>query len=1360
MKKITLLLLLVGVSATLAFAESFELIDGSLATNAMTVVKDTAGDHITMVNSTLEVTNSFITTDKAVTGFLRRGSLVVGITNSTITSLAGYIQFKGESASGNTTRVDVVNSTFNATNSYPGHLSLGVYNPNASWKERIFFYATNSTFNLSGFSGMGALEATFDDCRLVFDENVPTGYGFGPGKTSGRDVADVRFRDSYITNWTLRFGDYAGVAPSKVTVDGGTAFFRSVKQSGASPGLLVLTNNVVARIRMPDEWQKTKGNGCHWEFSDANNSTGTVEIVDGASLGVASLSTAAEFVSIRIASSTSSHATWRLRNGTFEDLCNGKITTVYWGYRGSADLYLEEGSLFKAYTVNVGAYPLDGNARSTQRICQTGGLLWMSRMSVENVEASIVLSHRNGNDSRYYLNGGTLKTSRIYGGNGAVVNGGTGYAALSADGGRITPGSNSTKYRLIFNLDLAECGPKGLTVDTDGYSEGAIIDQDFTNKEGERGLFRKTGANALVLRLPGRYDWDVSETRVDGGTLVISNATATMKTTLVVTNGATLSMAGNASTLTLDALNIQNGTLLLDPGDRIVVPASGLSLGEGFTLSFSSALGASSTSEVFVCEGEVPYATLRRLKAAVAASVPAGSFCAVLAETSGGSSSVRVVMALPSSPISSATVWQGADSSWSDGGNWSAGVPSASVRADFPAGEVSRSVTPGDSAIAGALRFAAGGYAVSGGHLRIAGFLGSALIANESGTNEIASAMSFDHVVEVTNAPNTKLVLSGPISGGGLAKTGSGRLELSAANVFAEDVSLSGGRNVVGDADAFGAPGGFSTSVTLGGDTLEISEAVGDGATVSGDFTVSVPSAHKAQAILAATNVTMKALNSTQGAFIKAGPGRLTMLVSGGEKLVAQAVHAKTPYPAKYIVIGEDGVLPDNDDFKEKNDTYFVGVNIYEGELLLRAAPGATLPQINASSAATVIGLHTDAASVTPTLTLDGVKYNASGYTVYANGYNLNNKYSATYTFVPSLFKNRLNVFNGASLACSTFYATYYGGSNGYTQPTVTMTNGTIAASTQFYFAHSAIGYSSHNENALATLNAKDSTLSSPSYVVDGHVATDLDHSVMRAATASGYATLLGEKGAYGKIMFRNGSVFRVGTLDFSSKFKDASTARSFTLAFDDAEWQYGSGTYTLSASILDENHADNLVFRMDGKGVVLKPASGTTFTTELPFRGEGGIVVDGAGTVAFGAGTVQFAGVAEVKSGTLDLSAAGALAGLKVKGPGTLRGATVVDPTIVLDVDDEWGVSSVPTLDSCTISGRVTVDCGHSAESPLAVPMGTPVAVCRFSGPAPDVSGWRLVGTGAKSVRGSFSVSGDTVMMTAEKAGCLLIVR
>ena len=1356
------ILLMAGMLALSVLAESFELVNGSLATNEMKVVLDKAGDHLTLVGSTLTVTNEFVTIDRdAASSFnLRRGRLFIGITNSTLTSIDKRIEFTAYKASGNTTRVDVVNSTFNATNAAPGLLSLGVHKPNATWQERIFFHATNSTFNLSAFRGYGALNALFECCTLTFDDHIPSNSGFGPGSAASTDAADVVFRDCYITNWTLRFGDYAGAAPSRVTIDGGTAYFQNIVGYKQSPGHLVLTNGAAAWIKRTDAFEAGTDQW-YWNYL-SDNIAGTVEIVDGASFGLVTLN-ASKMPYFAIAQGgTGAKATWRLRNGTFDDSRNGRAMTVYLGYKGSADLYLEEGSLFKTYRAIVGGYTntLVNPVRST--IYQTGGTFWACRISEENVESYIELANRDCCDARYYLNGGTLKTPRIFGGIGAAVNGGTrgGWAQLSADGGRLVPGANSVKYPIVSKLDLAECGPKGLTVDTEGYSSGAIIEQDFTNKEGEQGLFRKTGANTLMLRLPGRYDWDVSTTCVDGGTLLVSNATAVLKTTLVVTNGATLSMVGDAADLTLDALVVANGVIALDPGDKIVVPGNALSLGD-VAIEFSSALAGDTDADIFVCEGAVSSANLRRIRAALASAVvPEGKFCTVVAEESDGVTHLRLKVA-ESGPVPVATtVWHGAADAWGTAANWSEGVPTAATWSEFSDPSATRTLTVPAASVAGSLRFAEDGYTLAGGILRIPGLRGGPVIANEVGTNTISAAMAFDDIVEITNAPNTKLVLSGEISAGGFKKTGEGRLELASANMLDGRVTLAGGWTAVKDADAFGTYDGMVTPVMLTDGILDFDKSLGDGASVAGDFSINASANTRAVAFFAKTNVTIGAVDSTCGAFIKAGPGRLTMQVKGGEKLVARSVHAKTPYPTQYFPIVEDGTLPDNAEKSSENHTYFTGVNIYEGELAIRSAAGVASPTVTVTEASTVIGMHTDCANVTPELTIDGVVYNGGTSAFYANGYNMNNKMHYDYEFVPSLFRCRLNIVDGGVLRCGTLYATQYGGSNKDMKPVITMTNGTISASTRIYIAHSGIGYASHNTNALATLNAKASTMRSPEYVVDGHVASDFDGSTLRAANASSYATLKGGQGAYGKMRFHDGSVFRVGTLDFLSEFKNASPTRVFTLAFDDAEWQYGSGSYTLASSVVDASHATNFVISMEGKGVVLKPASGTTFTTQLPFQGDGGMVVDGPGTVAFAADTVKFAGVAEVKQGTLDLSAAGTLDGFAVKGPGVVHGATLVNPTIALDVDGEWNVSGVPVFDGCTLSGAVKVDCGHDAATALPASCDTPVVVARFTGAAPDVSSWRVKGVGTSGARGTFAVQGDTVVMTVFKSGFNLIFR
>ena len=1354
------ILLMAGMLALSVLAESFELFNGSIATNEFSNVKSSAGDHVTIVNSTLEVTNDFSTTDSTD---VRQSMLYVGITNSTLTSLAGVLRFNAVRGSGNTTRVDVVGSTLNATNSFPGALKLGVWDPNAAWGERVVFKATNSTFNLSHLVSQGACNADFTKCTLVFDEHIPTSDGFGIGGENNMLAPIVTFRDCLVTNWTMRLGDRKGAAPTVVTFDGGTAYLRAVNYNTGFctyTGDIIVTNGAKVLLTRSLAEQTS---GSDYKFGNTGT-TNRLDVVDGGAFGLNLASTATKRT-IYVANGVGSFSEWNVVGGTFDNSASKVIDVIYLGYKGAATLNIGEGGTFKSYNMYLGGYVNNGATRLNQRINQTGGLYWACKSSEDHKNAFITLCHRGGHDCRYILDGGILKTPKICGGDGATVKGGTGYAVLSANGGTITPGhSDSTYVNLIYDLDLAECGPKGLTVDTADYPDGAKIFQEFTNKEGERGLFRKTGANTLNVGLPGRTAWDVATTRVDGGTLVFTNATANLDTTLVVADGGTFSMVGSSANLTLDALAVTNGVIALDPGDKITVPGAALFLGD-FTITFSSALAADAEADVFLCEGEVSESNLRRIRDALAAAaVPEGSFCTAVAEVSAGVTHIRLKVAEKGSRLSDTTTWNGAADAWSTAGNWSDGVPTASTWAEFPSSAAAKRLTVPASSIAGSVRFTADGYTLSGGTLRVPGMRGAPVVANEAGTNTISAALTFDDIVEITNAPNTRLVLSGGIAGGSFEKTGKGSLVLAAANTLGGNVVLSGGKTVVGDAASFGADEGIATSVALNADAIEFADALGDDAVVDGRFTVGEANSTKAVIMQAQTNVTIATPTSVGGAFIKAGPGRLTMLVSGGEALVPSAVHAKaTTYPNKYIKILEDGVSKDNADYAATTDAYFAGLNIYEGELLLKAAEGVSPPVVDASGYHATVGLHTDGASVTPALTLDGVTLDFGSKTFYANGYNLNNRNldgGGTYDQVDSLMRNRVTLRNGASLRCGTYFSNAFGGSNAATKPVAAFTNSSVSASTKFWFAHNNSNVSaSLNTNAVVTISAKDSAFASPNFTVDGNVAVDFDGCTISGASAADYAEFTLDSNAYGKMLLHGESVLR-GTIAFSSKYKDSNSSYVFTLAFDDAEWQYGAGDYDLEYTAAAGERRDNFVIWMEGKGVVLKPASGTTFTTAIPFQGEGGMVVDGPGTVAFAADTVKFSGVAEVKQGTLDLSAAGTVSGIGVKGPGTVRGATLVNPTISLEVDDEWGVAGVPVFDGCAISGRVRVDCGRTEENPLAVPCGTPVVVARFSGSAPDVSGWRLLGSGVPGAHGVFSVQGDTVVMTVSKPGFTLIVR
>ena len=77
----------------------------------------------------------------------------------------------------------------------------------------------------------------------------------------------------------------------------------------------------------------------------------------------------------------------------------------------------------------------------------------------------------------------------------------------------------------------------------------------------------------------------------------------------------------------------------------------------------------------------------------------------------------------------------------------------------------------------------------------------------------------------------------------------------------------------------------------------------------------------------------------------------------------------------------------------------------------------------------------------------------------------------------------------------------------------------------------------------------------------------------------------------------------------------------------------------------------------------------------------------------------------------------------------------------------------------NCTFGGGVKVDLGRTAETALARPFPQNVLVARYTGAAPDVAGWRLVGTGVKGVRGKFTAANGEVRMDVEPAGVMLIL-
>lgn len=183
---------------------------------------------------------------------------------------------------------------------------------------------------------------------------------------------------------------------------------------------------------------------------------------------------------------------------------------------------------------------------------------------------------------------------------------------------------------------------------------------------------------------------------------------------------------------------------------------------------------------------------------------------------------------------------------------------------------------------------------------------------------------------------------------------------------------------------------------------------------------------------------------------------------------------------------------------------------------------------------------------------------------------------------------------------------------------------------------------------------------------------------------------------------------------------------------------------------------------RMRGKGMTLRPKAGTTFTTEVPFVGDGGVRNLGAGTVAFAAGAFGFDGTCYAGEGaSFDLSDAGTLTAARFGGAGTFRGATVRKTTLDVAAADDWRVEEVPTFDGGSL-GTVFIDFGRTGETALSEEFPKDMLVARLVNGATAAS-FRLRGrsTGLTHVTGAFTVNAaGEVRLSVSRAGALLIVR
>ena len=1022
---------------------------------------------------------------------------------------------------------------------------------------------------------------------------------------------------------------------------------------------------------------------------------------------------------------------------------NGTFDQVVVGFRGDGEFNLSGGEILAECPLTLN-YETKRTSTVTSLFNQTGG---SATFSYVDLCPGIVNEHRH---SELRLDGGVFNAKYVTA-TKSIAAGNVATAILTANGGTLKPTAsrNTAAEPFIGKMDSFSLGLRGLTLDTGAYA--TLVTGDIGDKGGETGLFVKTGSATLTL---AGGDYTVSETRIDEGTISLGEASPVFETSLSVGARGVFSLVGSATSVTLTGLAVTNGTIALDPGD--VINVSGPVSLEGMKVSFSSLPTLDGGAVGFiVCDGELDEASARAIKRTLTANaVASGAYVEFeTAYDSGtGKTTVSVVHATESAPIGddSATFWNGAGENWATVDGWTAGVPTAEKPAVFPDGVAAKSVAVPGEASAAALSFRADGYSVSGtGPLSIEGERGAVQIEVTSGSAVVGVPLVLGTSTKLPVAAGASLTLSGAISDGGLEKSGSGSLTISGGNDFFLKASFLGGMSTLANANALsGAP-----EIAIGGDaTLAVSAAQTLPSTLTTDSTYAAPAILKADADVTLTGV------SVTGALIKRGAAKVTLAPSAaGSSSVLTTVKSTAtdgiPVSSAISYFPDDGSAPAAQGW--------AGFTVAEGEFVVKGAGG--VPTVNANGSVS-IGMNATNmdANAQARLTVDGATLDnmtAGQATMLLVGNGTSRQYGLQFT--PTLA-----VVNGGFLKSYRLAVgnETYGGSGKHA--TLLVTNSAVYASSYFMMSASVAA------DNQAVIRAKDSDLlTAGNFYMQGRFDIDVDNTYVGGGNASGERTSAPVKMRVdnfsvaqpgGTFALRNGSVLSVYFENMNYP------TNPIEYIWDDSEWRWAAalGNYTFAASSVNTSL---FKFTMEGRGIVLKPAAGATFTTEVPFSGTGGMRNLGAGTVKFTAGTYKFTGACEVVEGaTVDLSDAGTVSDAKFTGPGTVSGGMFAGTTRILlsGAANDWSGADTPTFASCAFGGRVLVDFGRTAEDPLDDPgtSASPVVVAKFTGAAPDVSNWRLLAssTGVRSAGGTFSVDAERgeVRMTPGYVGAILIVK
>ncbi|MBP5321382.1 MAG: hypothetical protein J6334_10375, partial [Kiritimatiellae bacterium] len=967
---------------------------------------------------------------------------------------------------------------------------------------------------------------------------------------------------------------------------------------------------------------------------------------------------------------------------------------------------------------------------------QTGGLVRQS--GVVNICDS------SGSDGEFELLGGVFKGHNIRGWNYAATRGNDahGWAKCYFDGGTIQPYQNNAN--LIQTMDEARLGPRGLTIDTDGMDAQMMV--KLENAEDAEGLFIKTGLGTLTANLKetdggAKNEWlnrplngEFSRTIVENGTLKLANTEAVQFGDHVsVENSATLSLAGIATTLTVETITLGNGkglsALYLDQGDTVTVTGANGVFGNGGAID-GPWTQVNGTYPVFICQNGIDPAELDRIT--VLNAVAGKSYTWTTAADGSGNTVASLVIADTLLDVTS--IWNGSTSGdWNTQPNWTTTLPGATTIATFPLSSATRTVTSAPDAAAGKLLFEGIGYTINGDDaIRI----GSA-IENTIGNQTVTAPLQLGRSLDLNIADGATINFLGSLRGTGtdLIKSGSGKAIVNGNNAaFAGRFITNGGTLELISRSSFG-PTDLYFPITLRMGTFAYN---GDEAYVNATLQLEAPAGKTPVIINNTGDLTFTSVSHSKGLLVKRGTGTLRFDLPEGNFTLGSGANDDNAGESDARVN-----LPANGDSPITLDGLY-GVTILEGTL---SFIGQGIDKTIASTLNTaLVGGSLEGTAAPAVLEVKNMRLNfgaGSRHACFARHVPADAQPPEIRLEDAYLWSDSMQIGSSADQV---------------TRPKITMRNST-------FFDHYNAGIG--NGNAQPVIEADNSKLYNDGYIgmtIWGNVdatftGPDALFGTVNVDTINNNAGILrvNESNIAGTFLFKDGATFAVTRQLTALNRSDSS----------DLQWVFDGGIFEVRPHNATNDCVSTLAatdrqgFTTEGKGLTVRILEGVRHSITFPIRGAGDIVKAGAGTLAltnsfsYGEGEVPHrpilmnTGLTRVSEGTLLLNGAFAEPTTRiavdadaaldlvnsfaevesVKGEGTIANGTLSAKLLVAPDAD-----TVLTLSRVQLSPeevqRVVFDFGEEGPDPYFNKTVTILRLADGSATAPngtiDVSTWK----------------------------------